>query len=126
MHDYMIKLNLRYENQMGKYFSPYLKLVFLSAPYRFIETVLGNTLLMVNNYTYTQNNRSKRCYYCSRRACRSRVKLNEDGMIVLLKEDHDHPPPVYSVVRGKYYRIRNGTFKKTRLSHGYSRPYSYD
>ncbi|XP_048007073.1 uncharacterized protein LOC125242337 isoform X2 [Leguminivora glycinivorella] len=75
--------------------------------YQMITTQRG-TLLMLNEHTYSYNLRARK-YYCSRSIslkCKSSVKLDENGYIVSLKEEHNHPPPKYTVLpSGMYLKI---------------------
>lgn len=76
--------------------------------YKFIQTIRGNTLLMVNGYTYTENNRAKNTYYCSRKykSCKSSVKLDENGRLTSIRMEHNHCPPVYrSTQNGLYVKF---------------------
>lgn len=76
--------------------------------YKFIQTVRGSTLLMVNGYTYTENNRAKNTYYCSRkyRNCKSAIKFDAGGSITSVNMDHNHLPPVYrSNENGLYFKL---------------------
>lgn len=55
---------------------------------------------MLNGFTYSYKEQSKR-YYCSkltRSKCKSSVKLDADGKIVQLREEHNHEPPKYSIM----------------------------
>lgn len=75
-------------------------------PLKFIETLNGARLLMVNRYTYLKNNRAKYCYYCSGRTvtnCKGSVKLNRENKIQ--KDVRNHKPPVYR-------KLNNGRYKK--------------
>lgn len=80
----------------------------------FIETVRGTKLLMVNGYTFSQNNRAKKFYYCSKRkySCMSSVKFDDNGAIVSVTENHTHPPPVYK-------KLENGLYVLIRWSYYY-------
>ncbi|XP_068626119.1 uncharacterized protein [Battus philenor] len=77
--------------------------------YFFIPTARGTQLLMVNGHTFSQNNHARNMYYCSKRSakcCKSSVRLNDEGRIVSIKEDHTHPPPKYAVTDdGTYLKI---------------------
>lgn len=74
----------------------------------FIKTVKGSTLLMVNGFTYWQHNTSRTIYYCSSKTgngCKSRVKITKEGVIVTLREEHNHSPPVYKQRGGLYFKV---------------------
>lgn len=63
---------------------------------------------MVNGFTFWQSSRYKTNYYCSRSyyGCKSKAKLNSEGFMISLKEDHNHPPPTYVVGdSGLYYKV---------------------
>lgn len=62
---------------------------------------------MRNGYTYSQNH-ATRTFYCSKKdaGCRPRVKLDDFGKIVDVKDDHSHDPPRYMVTAsGRYFRM---------------------
>lgn len=84
-------------------------LVSVYVQYKFIETKKGNKLLMVNGHTFWRNNRSKLIYYCSKKShscCKSSVRLDDEGTIVNLREEHNHAPPVYKELRdGRYVKL---------------------
>uniref|UniRef100_A0A2H1VRH9 SFRICE_011212 n=1 Tax=Spodoptera frugiperda TaxID=7108 RepID=A0A2H1VRH9_SPOFR len=73
--------------------------------YKFIQTIHGKTLLMVNGYTYTENNRAKNTYYCSRKykSCKSSIKFDDNGKITSVRLDHNHCPPIYKPTHNGLY-----------------------
>lgn len=76
-------------------------------PYTFITTTLGRKLLMLNGYTFYLKNPLQ--YYCSksmRSKCKAQVKLDKMGLILKVREDHNHEPPTYRITqRGEYLKI---------------------
>ncbi|PZC74405.1 hypothetical protein B5X24_HaOG207882 [Helicoverpa armigera] len=73
--------------------------------FKFIQTIRGKTLLMVNGYTYTENNRAKNTFYCSRKykSCKSSVKFDDQGRITGFRLDHNHSPPIYRSTQNGLY-----------------------
>ncbi|KAF9412004.1 hypothetical protein HW555_009359 [Spodoptera exigua] len=71
--------------------------------------LLGNnkTLIMVDNYTFSQH--KHRYYYCSQRfkGCQAKLKLDQNKtQIVSLCNEHNHDPPVYKQMdSGLYFKI---------------------
>ncbi|XP_048007072.1 uncharacterized protein LOC125242337 isoform X1 [Leguminivora glycinivorella] len=82
----------------------------INYPYTMIPSRRGGHLLMLNNYTFKYNEHSKR-YYCSQSnntktpvKCKSSVKLDKvTGLIVSLREEHNHPPPRYMLTADGQY-----------------------
>lgn len=71
--------------------------LILGIAYKFITTDKKKRLLMLNGYTFAQSAR-KRLYYCSkmcRNKCKASVKLDGNGMVERLKEEHNHAAPRY-------------------------------
>ncbi|KAL0831870.1 hypothetical protein ABMA28_001400 [Loxostege sticticalis] len=69
-----------------------------SLPYKFIPSTKGKQLLMMNEYTYSQNAQTLN-YYCSKKdsGCKARIKLNKDGRIKEAICKHFHAPPKYVI-----------------------------
>lgn len=65
-------------------------------------------LLMLNGYTFSKNNSKGLLYYCSKisNKCKASVKLNYNGKVVRLREDHNHAPPKYMLTAsGDYIKL---------------------
>lgn len=63
---------------------------------------------MYNGYTYKRTSKRNPLYYCSKRkfGCKASVKLNENGDIGQVFEDHGHDPPQYLVTAdGEYVKV---------------------
>ncbi|XP_052748512.1 uncharacterized protein LOC116412631 [Galleria mellonella] len=91
----------------GKYVKVKMKFFFSVLPYHFIPTLKGNNLIMLNKFTYSKDSKSRN-YYCSKKlmGCRARIKLLEDGKIVVYDDKHSHDPPNYVVTSsGKYVKF---------------------
>lgn len=101
-----------------------LAIITDGANFKFIQTVRGKTLLMINGYTYTENNRAKNTYYCSRKykSCKSSVKFGADGRIASVKLEHNHPPPNYMLTRNGLY-VKATSCIMTHPSHRFHRGY---
>lgn len=59
---------------------------------------------MVDNYTFAQV--TPRHFYCSKKAkgCKAKIYFNkEETEVVLIKNDHDHEPPVYKHTSSGHY-----------------------
>ncbi|VVC90620.1 unnamed protein product, partial [Leptidea sinapis] len=58
---------------------------------------MGNNrkLLLFDGYTFSQNNRAKNVFYCSKKAsgCRASIKLDRNGGILAVRERHHHIRP---------------------------------
>ncbi|KAJ8724566.1 hypothetical protein PYW08_016040 [Mythimna loreyi] len=74
--------------------------------YEWIPTPRGRYLLMLNQFTYSQDH-STLTYYCSSKlkGCKASVKLDKDGNIEKLRDVHLHEPP-------KYLRTNTGNYVK--------------
>ncbi|KOB67456.1 Modifier of mdg4 [Operophtera brumata] len=83
-----------------------------SYDYEFIPSGKGKHLLMMNKYTYSQQNKTGN-YYCSKNSsgCKAKVKLDSSGAVVKADQSHNHEPPRYmKTSKGMYIRILNKTF----------------
>ncbi|KAF9413984.1 hypothetical protein HW555_007937 [Spodoptera exigua] len=86
--------------------------------FKFIKSVNGRPLILMDNYTYTfasaaHKKGTKRwiCTSRSQRDCKAKVILNGDQEIVLAQTDHNHLPPQYFCLNGEY-------IKRTVLTRG--------
>ncbi|PZC74402.1 hypothetical protein B5X24_HaOG207879 [Helicoverpa armigera] len=62
--------------------------------------------MVYKEYTFSYIDKTKKYLCCSRRKqgkCDAKIRLNDDGEVVLAKTDHNHPPP-------KYYKAPNGLY----------------
>ena len=75
--------------------------------YKYIPTQKGKYLLMLNEYTFSQDHYST-TYYCSKKSagCKATVKLNKSGTIREANTMHTHEPPRYmQLASGEYVRV---------------------
>lgn len=84
----------------------------------FITSKKGYKLLVYEQYTYAQNCRSK---YRVRWACSSRcskkcfaqVALTNEGELLIINNEHSHPPPIFYVnEKGEYVRVSDKQLTK--------------
>lgn len=67
---------------------------------------------MVNNYTfakkYTKKSSGSIVWYCSSRLtkqCQAMLEMDKDGNFSILNECHNHEPPKYLNINGKYIKM---------------------
>ncbi|KAL0881461.1 hypothetical protein ABMA27_001324 [Loxostege sticticalis] len=72
--------------------------------YKTIPTKKGNNLIMLKNYTFSKDSRTRN-YYCSSklRGCRARFKMDEKGDIIHGDFTHTHDPPKYAISSSGHY-----------------------
>ncbi|KAF9412002.1 hypothetical protein HW555_009357 [Spodoptera exigua] len=89
---------------------------------KFIETVRGARLMMLNGFTFSQKNHKKRWFYCSRKTnkCQSRIRLNSDGSIICAPVGHNHPPPELKELSRTYEMIPTKKGKYLLMYQGYT------
>ncbi|KAL0831884.1 hypothetical protein ABMA28_001414 [Loxostege sticticalis] len=77
--------------------------------FKFIHSVRGGQLAMVQNYTFSRSNKNSIVWACSSRhasRCEAKVKIDKDGTLVYHLLTHNHPPPKYHVTNtGDYIKI---------------------
>lgn len=77
----------------------------------FITSKKGYKLLVYEHYTYALNCRSKNktSWACSSRCskrCNAQIILTKQNELVVLSDEHTHPPPVFYVnEKGEYVRV---------------------
>uniref|UniRef100_A0A2H1V1N9 SFRICE_000692 n=1 Tax=Spodoptera frugiperda TaxID=7108 RepID=A0A2H1V1N9_SPOFR len=98
----------------SKFLLRLLKLKFAFTGVKFIKSKRGRPLLFLNNYTYnlTYSSQAKgtKRWVCTLRSqkkyCKASVVLNSRQEIMTVDADHNHPPPEYHYLNGKYFRIQ--------------------
>lgn len=91
-----------------KYLIRIITIVSENVDYEFIPTRQGNRLLMLNGYTYSQNLRAPRNYYCSKKnvGCKAKVKFGSNGKIRSAHLIHSHEQPKYMITKsGEYFKL---------------------
>lgn len=88
--------------------------------YRMIPTRAGRFLLMLDGYTFSRQNNTNN-FYCSKKdsGCKTKVKLDRQGMIVKAPRpsDHSHQKPVYIVSRdGTMVKVNSETKRLAKLN----------
>ncbi|CAH2040253.1 unnamed protein product, partial [Iphiclides podalirius] len=60
--------------------------------YEIVKSQRGKKLLLIDGFTFSKANQNH--WVCSRKVvgCKARLKLDDDGYIVSLYNDHCHPP----------------------------------
>ncbi|CAH0673873.1 unnamed protein product [Spodoptera exigua] len=89
-----------------------------SQRFKFIKSVNGRPLILMDNYTYTfasaaHKKGTKRwiCTSRSQRDCKAKVILNGDQEIVLAQTDHNHLPPQYFCLNGEYIKVHHAVVR---------------
>ncbi|XP_035440602.2 uncharacterized protein LOC118269559 [Spodoptera frugiperda] len=98
-----------HNHEPPKYMKTASDLLITDPRVKFIETVRGARLMMLNGFTFSQKNHKKRWFYCSRKTnkCKSRIRLNDDGTIMCAPVGHNHPPPVFKEMSdGRFYKVK--------------------
>ncbi|KAL0831860.1 hypothetical protein ABMA28_001390 [Loxostege sticticalis] len=96
----------------------YLPIWNLLLKIHFITSKKGYKLLVFEQYTYAQNFRSKNrvSWACSSRCskkCNAQVRLTNDGELLVLNNEHTHPPPIFYVnEKGEYVRVTDKQMNK--------------
>lgn len=81
-------------------------IIFFSVHY--IPLRNGRNLLMVNSYTFRTHRMhgKKQRWLCSsqKKGCKS-VVYTQNEMVISYKDNHDHDPPKYMTINGKFLKI---------------------
>lgn len=62
--------------------------------YKTIKSQRGKPLIVYENYTFSKTSNKNNSWACSTKAgvCKARIKLDPDGKIIRVNNEHTHPP----------------------------------
>lgn len=83
--------------------------MFFNVLVQYIPSARGGTLLLYKKYTYFVKYRTIRggfiSWKCSTKTdCKRTIKVSND-VVIAENDEHDHPPPNFMIISGKYIRV---------------------
>lgn len=72
-------------------------------------TIKNKNVLLYKSFTYSKSGHTFQHYYCSKKLtlkCKAKVKLDKEGKIEFVDDNHNHQPPKFhKSLDGKYHLL---------------------